>query len=100
MKTEKILEIIKENQFKGYPSHWDILNDWIGEEDFEKIKEVGSKETNPRRDYLGTQYYLRNEEDGKFFFMEFYGDDMGHELYDFGEVRPVEKTVTVYESVE
>lgn len=93
MKTEEILKKIKETQFKA--ENFEFLP-WI-DEVWSDLEEVHSEETNPRRDYLGRKTVYRNKVDGKYFFVEEYGNEMAQEIYDFKEVTPVKKTVIVYE---
>ena len=97
MKTEEILKKLNKTQFEA--ESFEGLS-WVTEQLLDNLEEVDSKETNPRRDYLGTKTFYKNKIDGKFFFVEEYGNDMGHEIYSFGEVKPVEKVTTVYETVK
>ncbi len=96
MKTEDILLKLKETQFQA--EHFEQL-DWVTQELWDSLEEVHTEDTNPRRDYLGHKVVYKNKTDGKFFYVEDYGNDYGCEIYDFKEVKPVEKTITVYELV-
>lgn len=87
MITKEILENIEKIQLKDI-SHYEDF-DFLSDEDYAKLKLVDEETTNPRRDYLGTMYTLLNEEDGKYFQVEFYGNDMGHQIYHFGEVERI-----------
>lgn len=99
MKTKEIIKNIEEVQFT------DICDidgfTFLSKEDFEKLDEVQCKETNPRRDYLGTEYVYHNSEDDGYFLVEFYGNDMGHEIYKFYEVEKHTemKEVTTYTKI-
>jgi hypothetical protein len=94
MKTEKILEEIKKVQFDDI-SHYEDF-EFLSDEDYGQLEEVSCVATNPRRDYVGHEYVLLNKDDGKYFLVEFYGNDMGHEISEFCEV---EKMIEVKEVV-
>lgn len=98
MKTDEILKILGENLYKNYWS-WESMG-CIPEEEYKNFEEVASYDTNPRRDYLGTKTVIKNKVDDRYFFVEIYGNEMEHEFYDFGEVKPVEKTIITYERVK
>ena len=98
MDTKTILEKIKEEQFSGVRI-WEDFK-FMTDEIHKDLKEVASEYTNPRRDYVGTKYFIKNNFDEKFFFIEIYGNDMSREVYAFGEVVPEEKTVTIYREVK
>lgn len=95
MTTLEILKKLKETQFDA--ENFEFLP-WA-DEVWSDLEEVHSEETNPRRDYLGVKRVYKNKVDGKYFYVEEYGNDMAQEIYDFREVTPVEKTVTIYEKV-
>ena len=99
MTTPDILEKIIEIQFRDICSIDEF--DFLSEEDFEKLDEVSCKDTNPRRDYLGTEFVYHNKEDDRYFLIEFYGNEMSHEIYQFHEVtKKVEiKEVISFKSV-
>jgi hypothetical protein len=98
METKEIIEEIKNIQFDYDDPSWEELP-FLDDESFAKLEEVKSETTNPRRDYVGTKTYIKNNHDGKYFFIEIYGNDMGYEIYDYGEVRPIEKTIITYEKI-
>lgn len=83
MTTPDILENLKKTTDEV--CGWESLP-FLTEEDLEKIEEVEAKTTNPRRDYVGTEYILLNKEDNRYFLLEVYGDDMYMEIYQFQEV--------------
>lgn len=91
MKTEEILKLIGERQLK------DNLWEW---EEYDFLEEVGDETTNPRRDYVGYKTYIKNKTDGKFFYIEIYGNDIAYQIYSYGEVKPVEKTTITYEEIK
>lgn len=95
METTKILEEIKKIQFNYESPSWEDLP-FLDDESFALLKEVGHETTNPRRDYVGRKTFIKNEHDGKYFSIEIYGNDMSSEIYSFGEVTPVEKTIVSY----
>jgi len=94
MKTEEILKLLKENQFKS--NSFEKMT-WVTQEIWDQLKEVDLKYTNPRRDYLGIKIVYKNNFDEKYFFVEEYADDGNQEICRFKEVKPVEKTVIIYE---
>ena len=96
MKTEEILKLLKENKFKS--NSFENMT-WVTQEIWDQLEEVYLEDTNPRRDYLGIKTVYKNNFDGKYFFVEEYADDMNSEIYDFKEVKPVEKTVIIYEVI-
>lgn len=98
MDTLKILEEIAKIQFSYNYGSWEELP-FLDDESFSKLKEVAVETTNPRRDYVGHKMFIKNEHDGKFFYLETYGNDIGTEIYSFGEVVPIEKTITTYVAV-
>ncbi len=97
MITKDILKVIESVQFDDI-RHWEDLP--LEDKDYKMLEEVGTEATNPRRDYIGTKYFLKNNDDGKYFFIEVYGNEMAFEVYAFGEVVPVEKTITTYKEIE
>ena len=98
MKTEEIIKLLKLNEHGSDYWSWDEL-DFIPEETYKNLKEVGYETTNPRRGYVGTKTFIHNSVDDRYFFVEIYGNDMGNQICDSGEVRPIQKTVTVYEEI-
>lgn len=83
MTTPDILENLKKET--GEVRGWDNLK-FLTEEDYQKLDEVEENTTNPRRDYVGTEYIIHNREDDKYFLLEVYGDDMYMEIYQCQEV--------------
>ena len=95
MNTKEIIEVIKD---KGcYIGCFEDLleNEILSEDVYNKLEVQKWENTNPRREYLGTRYYVLNKEDGCYFAVEIYGDEMGTELYTCEPVNKVSETKEV-----